>query len=342
MRTIVLTGGGTAGHVLPQMALLPYLKLYYDKIVYIGGNGIEKNLVTQYGISYYEITTVKLRRKLTLKNLSIPFKLFKGIREAKKILRQLKPEIVFSKGGFVALPVVLAAANLKIKIVAHESDMSLGLANRLSAKKCQMLCTTFPLEKTKYPQMVQTGAIIRQSIYQGDPKQISLPVNGKSNLLVMGGSLGATAINQVVWSSLDVLCRSWNVVHITGRGKNNPKFQHENYLQVEYLDKPQNVLAWADIVLARSGSGTVSELLALQKPAIYVPLPKTESRGDQIQNANFLYQLGVCEILPQDELNEATLIKLLEQVYQNRQQYIVNCGKQTWIDGTKKIIDYLK
>ena len=342
MRTIVLTGGGTAGHVLPQIALLPYLKHCFDQIVYIGGSGVEKNIVTKNGLPYHEITTVKLRRTFTLKNLLIPFKLLKGIREAKKILREIKPDVVFSKGGFVALPVVMAASSLGIKIVEHESDMSLGLANRLTAKKCQTLCTTFPLDQSKYPQMVHTGAIIRQSIYQGNPAQINLPKNGKPNLLVIGGSLGAAAINNVIWSSLDVLCKRWNVLHVTGKGKNNDKYQHVNYLQVEYLEAPQNAFAWADIVLARSGSGTVCELLALKKPAVYVPLPKTESRGDQIQNADYLQKLGVCEVLPQQELNEQNLIKILEQVYLNQQHYISNCEKQTWVDGTVKIINYLK
>ena len=145
MRTIILTGGGTAGHVLPQMALLPYIKPFFDKVVYIGGKGIEKSIAQQNGLPFHEITTVKLRRTLTLKNLLIPFKLWKGVREAKKILKELKPDVVFSKGGFVALPVVLAASSLGIKVVAHESDMSLGLANRLTANKCQTLCTTFPL-----------------------------------------------------------------------------------------------------------------------------------------------------------------------------------------------------
>ena len=228
MRTIVLTGGGTAGHVLPQMALLPYLRPYFDQIVYLGGNGVEKSIATQNGLPYREITTVKLRRSFTLKNLLIPFKLLKGIHEAKKILRELKPAVVFSKGGFVALPVVMAAASLGIKIVEHESDMSLGLANRLTAKKCQTLCTTFPLDCAKYPQMVHTGAIIRQSIYQGDANQIKLPVNGKPNLLVMGGSLGATAINQSIWSALNQLCQTWNVLHITGKEKANPEYHHTN------------------------------------------------------------------------------------------------------------------
>ncbi len=342
MRTIVLTGGGTAGHVLPQIALLPFLQSVFDKIVYIGGNGVEKTIAKQNGLSYHEVTTVKLRRTLTLKNLLIPFKLWKGVCEAKKILQQIKPDVVFSKGGFVALPVVLAAAKLGIKVVAHESDMSLGLANRLTAKKCHTLCTTFPLDKSKYPNMVQTGAIIRQSIYQGDSQKIQLPANGKPNLLIIGGSLGATAINQIIWSSLEILCKSWNILHVTGKGKGNVAYQNPTYLQIDYLDAPQDAFAWANIVLARSGSSTVCELLALKKPAVYIPLPKTESRGDQIQNANYLKSLGVCEVLSQSNLDEKTLLVTLEQVYRNRQKYVTNCGKQTWVDGTKKIINYLK
>ena len=342
MRTIVLTGGGTAGHVLPQMALLPYLKPHFDQIVYVGGAGVEKSIAIQNGLPYCEITTVKLRRTLTLKNLLIPFKLFKGIREAKKVLRELRPAVVFSKGGFVALPVVFAAASLGIKVVAHESDMSLGLANRLSAKKCQTLCTTFPLDQTKYPNMVQTGAIIRRSIYQGDPGQIKLPANSKPNLLVMGGSLGATAINRAIWSALPQLCASWNVLHVTGKGKSDSQYRHANYLQVDYIEAPQDAFAWADVVLARAGSGTVSEMLALKKPAVYVPLPKTESRGDQIQNAAYLQNLGVCEVLPQEKLNADNLLNTLDQVYRDRGRYVANCAKQTWIDGTSKIINYLK
>ncbi len=342
MQTIVLTGGGTAGHVLPHIALLPYLKNYFDKIVYIGGNGIEKSIAQENNLTYCEITTVKLRRTLTLKNLQIPFKLWKGIREAKKYLRQLKPTVVFSKGGFVALPVVFAAYSLGIKVVAHESDMSLGLANRLSAKKCKTICTTFPLQNKKYPQMVHTGAIIRKSIYQGIAEKISVGKNNKPNLLIIGGSLGAIAINKVIWSSLNELCQHWNVLHITGKNKNNPQCQNVDYLQVDYLNAPQDAFAWADIVLARSGSGTVSELLALKKPALYVPLPKNESRGDQIQNAEFLQKLGVCEVLPQALLNKDTLLEKLDQLYKNRNHYIFNCGQQSWVDGTSKIIDYLK
>lgn len=341
MRTIVLTGGGTAGHVLPQIALLPILRKHFDRIVYIGGAGVEKAIAQQNGLEFFEITTVKLRRTLTLKNLTIPFKLIKGIREAKKILRDVKPSVVFSKGGFVALPVVYAAAGLGIKVIAHESDMSLGLANRLTAKKCETICTTFPIQSAKYPQMVHTGAILRKSIYSGNSQRINLVNNGRPNLLVMGGSLGAVAINHAVWSALNDLCKDWNILHITGKGKSNTLISHANYLQLEYLDAPQDAFAWADVVLARSGSGTVSELLALKKPAIYVPLPKDESRGDQIQNAEFLQKCGVCEVLPQAELNKEKLISLLNLVYRNKQKYIENCAKQTWIDGTDKIINYL-
>lgn len=342
MRSIVLTGGGTAGHVLPNIALLPYLQQHFDKIYYLGGSGMEKDIAAKNNLEYYEITTVKLKRKLTPENLLIPFRLLKGISQAKKILRQLRPTVVFSKGGFVALPVVYAAASLGIKVVAHESDLSMGLANRLTAKKCQTICTTFPLAKNKYPQVVQTGAIIRQSIYQGDPSKINLPANGKPNLLVMGGSLGAVAINQAVWSALKPLCARYNVLHLTGKGKAQENLHQEHYLQVEYLESPQHAFAWADIVVARAGSGTVCELLALRKPAIYIPLPKAESRGDQIQNAAYLQSLGVCAVIEQANLNETVLLNTIDEVCQKRKQIVDNCARQTWVDGTRRIIDYLR
>ena len=190
--------------------------------------------------------------------------------------------------------------------------------------------------------MLHTGAILRKDIYQGNAQKIRLPENGKPNLLIMGGSLGAVVINKIVWSALTQLCEKWNVIHITGKGKSNSGCQHASYLQFEYLDAPQDVLAWANVVLARSGSGTVSELLALKKPAVYIPLPKNESRGDQIQNAEYLKSLGVCEVLPQEKLNIDNLLATISQVYKDRYRYIDNCAKQTWIDGTNKIINYLK
>lgn len=342
MRSIVLTGGGTAGHVLPNIALLPYLGQYFDKVYYLGGSGMEKTISAQNNLEYYEITTVKLKRKLTLENMLIPFKLLKGIKEAKKILRELKPAVVFSKGGFVALPVVYAAASLGIKVVAHESDMSMGLANRLTAKKCQTICTTFPMQNAKYPQLVQTGSIIRRSIYHGDKSKINLPDNGKPNLLIMGGSLGAAAINQTVWQGLDQLCARYNVLHLTGKGKARENLCHTNYLQLEYLERPQDAYAWADVVVTRAGSGTVCELLALKKPAVYIPLTKAESRGDQIQNADYLHALGVCEVLDQATLNAETLLKTVDLVYQKRGQIAAQCAQQTWVDGTSKIISYLR
>lgn len=342
MRTIVLTGGGTAGHVLPNIALLPFLRQDFDRVCYLGGDGVERDLAKENGIPFYRVTTVKLRRKLTVKNLAIPFRLLKGIREAKNILRELKPVVVFSKGGFVALPVVYAAASLGIKVVAHESDMSLGLANRLTAKKCDLVATTFPLQAKRYHNLVQTGAIIRPSIYHGDAKRITLPCNKQPNLLIMGGSLGAVAINTAVKQALPELCRHYNVLHVTGRGKAITSSTSVNYQQIEYLPNPADALAWAEVVVARSGSGTVSELLALQKPVVYIPLPKTESRGDQIQNAQYLQSLGVGVMLAQEELNTERLLATINQVYAQRQVIKNNCAQQTWIDGTAKILNYLR
>ncbi len=342
MRTIVLTGGGTAGHVLPNIALLHYIKKHFDKIYYIGSvNGIEKQIALENGLEYYGITTVKLKRKFSLENLLIPFKLLKGISQAKKLLKALKPNVIFSKGGFVALPVMKAGCKLGIKIVAHESDMTMGLANKLTANKCGIICSTFPLDKKLYPNSVHTGAIIRKSIYDGDRSKIHLRQNGKPNLLIMGGSSGAVAINNLVWNVIDDLLKSYNVLHITGRGKSSPNIKKDNYLQTEYQQSPENAFEWADIVVSRAGSGVVSEMLALKKPALYIPLPKDESRGDQIQNAIYLNNLGLCEILYQEDLTNEVFLQKLNQVYEKKQQILENLKTQDWIDGTSKVVSYL-
>jgi UDP-N-acetylglucosamine--N-acetylmuramyl-(pentapeptide) pyrophosphoryl-undecaprenol N-acetylglucosamine transferase len=340
--TIVLTGGGTAGHCLPCMALLPSLRGQFSGIVYIGGvGGIERDIALANGIEYYGITTVKLRRSFTPKNLFIPLKLWKGIAEAKQILRKVKPAVVFSKGGFVALPVVLAAAKLKIPVIVHESDLTVGMANRLAAKKCAALCTTFPQTAGRYKNAVHTGAIIRAELYCGDRTQIAGFTGSKPNLLIMGGSSGAAAINAAVWGGIDQILAHYNVLHITGRGKGNPDITKYNYVQCEYMENPYNAFAWADVVVSRAGSGTVCELLALRKPTVFVPLPKDESRGDQIDNANYISRLGCCNVLFQQYLTADNLLKSVGQAIDNSEQIAANCEKLHWLDGTDKVAEII-
>lgn len=328
MKTIVLTGGGTAGHVIPNLALVPYLDDF--EVHYIGGkSGIEKNLVKD--LPFHGITTGKLRRSLSpsaiIKNCLMPFQVLKGISSAKRHLRRIKPDIVFSKGGFVAYPVVRAAASLGIPVIVHESDLSIGLANRMSLKFATTILTSF--DKTaKAINGVHTGSPIRQELKKG------LQSPNSKNLVIMGGSLGSTAINNAITTEL---CDNWNIIHITGRGKKT-FVRHQNYKQIEYSDDIATILGWADIVVSRAGSGAVFELLALEKPMILVPL--NTGRGDQIENAHEVASWDAALYLPEEKLH--TLNFAAETVYKNREKYISNIRKLEKIDGTKQIAQIIK
>jgi len=349
MRCIVLTGGGTAGHVVPHLALLPHLKKHFDKISYIGSHdGIEKRIVAEQavGVEYYSVATAKLRRSLDVRNLAIPFKLIKGIAEAKKILKKLKPSIVFSKGGFVAYPVVRAAASLGIPVVAHESDITMGLANRMSAKFCRVICTTFAKTvcqpkkiDTTRPTMVHTGSPIREEIYNGIPIKIERRHGleaGRGNLLVFGGSLGATKINEVVRSALPEL--DFNIIHITGKGK-VADIVRKWYVQLEFVGDIQNYFAWADVVVSRAGSNALCELMVLRKPTLFIPL--ATGRGDQIENAKEVSERNAGAVLREEDLTAESLIERINEVYKNRERYKKNAAKMGDLDGTKKIAEIL-
>ncbi len=379
----MLTGGGSAGHVVPHLALLPALKKRFDKIYYIGSlSGIEKDIIGKHPeIVYYGVTTVKLRRKFTLKNLAIPFKSIKGRREAETILRQLKPDIVFSKGGFVAVPVVSAAAKLKIPVVAHESDITPGLANKLTAKKCKKICTTFPAAaKLLGEKAVYTGAPIRPELYKAAASAKGYDFTGeKPVLLVMGGSLGAKAVNAALRENLRLFTNAYDVLHICGKGnllsanipekslvlkperlpdKNNvfgarkplqyiPPPAAEsggkpnlpaNYIQIEYTDDIAPLFAAADIVISRAGSGAIHELLALKKPMLLIPLPKTESRGDQLLNADDFKRRGIARVLLQEEMTSKSLKAAADKLYEERLILAANMQKEKNADGTANIM----
>jgi len=338
---IVLTGGGSAGHVTPHLALLPELRKNFDKICYIGSHeGIEKKIVAEQarGVEYFSVSTVKLRRSLDIRNLAIPFKLLRGISQAKKILKKIKPDVVFSKGGFVAYPVVRAAAKLKIPVIAHESDMTMGLANRMSAKFCKVICTTF--KKTAcQPRMVHTGSPLREEIYNG----ISIKIerrhgfgNTKGNLLVVGGSLGAAKINEALHKALPEL--KFNIVHICGKGKTRD-IKSDGYVQLEFVNDIQNYFAWADVVVSRAGSNTVCELLVLGKPTLFIPL--VSGRGDQVDNASEVLKAGAAAVLPEKDLTPQTLVARIGEVYKNRAKYAENTVKMGELDGTKKIAEII-
>lgn len=347
MRKIILTGGGTAGHVTPHLSILPSLIKEYE-IHYIGSiSGIERDIINKYKyITYHPITTVKFERSLTLKNLLIPFKLFKGIRQSKKIIKELKPSIIFSKGGFVSVPVCYAAHSLKVPIVGHESDYSMGLANKLIYKKCNSMCFSFKDTQSKYIKKgVYAGSPIRESIYQGNKEKIVKQYNlddTMPTLLMFGGSLGAKAINEMVFLCCEELSKKFNILHIVGKGNLNSKIKISNYHQIEFTNNIEDYFACANIVISRAGSNSIFELCAIQKPMLLIPLPKDSSRGDQILNAEYLEKQNLCLVLFQENMTKETFIKSIIELYQNRYFYINNLKRQPNFNGTKKILEEIK
>jgi UDP-N-acetylglucosamine--N-acetylmuramyl-(pentapeptide) pyrophosphoryl-undecaprenol N-acetylglucosamine transferase len=316
MKTIVLTGGGTAGHVMPNMALLPELKKHFDKIEYIGTDGIEKQITAQYGLPFHTISATKLVRKSVLKNLALPFKLFCSIRQCKKILKQVNPQIVFSKGGFVSLPVVIAAKKLGIPVISHESDLTMGVANKVISKYASLMLTSFS-STAKGKKFLFAGSPIRKEIYLGD-KQKAFSICGfkthRTTLLVFGGSLGAKALNQLVLQSLPELTKRYNVIHITGKGGTLPVENNDAYYQMEFANQIEHFFALADIVITRGGANSLFELLALKKPMLIVPLPKGNSRGDQVENAKYFAQKGWAIMAEQETLNSKKLVRLIDNM----------------------------
>ena len=315
-QTIVLTGGGTAGHVTPHLVLLPDLKKYFSRIEYIGSkNGIEKRLAKEKDIPYHHITTCKFVRKKLLKNLLIPFRLAKGTHQAKKVLKQIRPSVVFSKGGFVSVPVVRAANKLKIPVIAHESDKSPGLANRLNSKKCKVVFTTFKETASKLKNGVHSGPPLAPplQISKVDAKSVlgknkSLPL-----LLITGGSSGAVALNKAIEKALPVLVQMFQVHHLTGKG-NQTSFVHKNYYQQEFSNQMALLMRAADFCITRGGSNTIFELANNQIPMLIVPLPKGNSRGDQEENAAYFSSKGLSKTLPQSNLSTESLVASLKDL----------------------------
>jgi UDP-N-acetylglucosamine--N-acetylmuramyl-(pentapeptide) pyrophosphoryl-undecaprenol N-acetylglucosamine transferase len=330
MKRIVFTGGGTAGHVTPNIALFPTLKkLGYD-IHYIGSyDGIEKKLIEDYRIPYYGIATGKLRRYFDIKNFSDPFRVIKGCHEAKKILKTLKPDVVFSKGGFVSVPVVRAAASLKIPCIIHESDMTPGLANKLCIPVATKICCTFPETMQQVPadKAVLTGSPIRAELLHGNRlKGMELCgfTTSKPVIMVIGGSQGAAGINTLVRDALPQLLEDFQVVHICGKDKiDNLLLNTKDYKQFEFVkDDLKDIFAMADIVISRAGANAICELLALKKPNLLIPLPAAASRGDQILNAKSFEAQGYSMVADEDYLTGVTLTEKVHELYFTRQGYI--------------------
>ena len=329
---IIMTGGGSAGHVTPNLALIPKLKMLGYEIEYIGTkDGIERKIIEGENIKYYPISSGKLRRYFDLKNFSDPLKVIKGIFEAKKIIKMQKPDIVFSKGGFVSVPVVLAAFLNKVPVIAHECDITPGLANKLAAPYCTKVCVTFPeaLNEIKNGKGVVTGNPIRRELYDGS-KIKGIEICGFKNkrpiLMIIGGSLGSKVINEAIRSKLEKLILEYNIIHICGNGNFDKSLQNKNgYKQFEYTkDELPHLLASADIVVSRAGANVIFELLALRKPNLLIPLSAKASRGDQILNAKSFKKSGYSMVIQDEELTPENLEIKIKELYNNRYKYIEN------------------
>jgi UDP-N-acetylglucosamine--N-acetylmuramyl-(pentapeptide) pyrophosphoryl-undecaprenol N-acetylglucosamine transferase len=349
MKRIVLTGGGTAGHVTPNMALIPVLREKGYDIHYIGSyDGIEKKLMEDMDIPYHGISTGKLRRYFNLKNFSDPFRVIKGLAEAKSLMKELKPDVVFSKGGFVAVPVVLAAHSRHIPIICHESDMTPGLANKIAIPRASKVCCNFPETVDKLPKgkAVVTGTPIRKELFEGDPIAAMTFCGFKEmrpTLLIIGGSSGSVRVNEAIWSCIDEITKKYNVIHLCGKGKMNDKLKDKpNYVQFEYIKQElASLLALADVVVSRAGANAICELLALRKPSVLIPLSLEASRGDQILNAQSFAKSGYAKLLMEEDVTDKSLLAAIDEVYDNRQDYIKAMDCSTTTDSITLITEMI-
>lgn len=347
---ILMTGGGTGGHVIPNLALIPRLQQEDFDIFYIGSiNGIERKLIEETGIKYHPISSGKLRRYFDIKNFTDPFKVIKGLSQAFFIIKKEKPDVVFSKGGFVAVPVVIAASMLKIPVVAHESDITPGLANKLSQPYVSKLCVTFP-ESIKYVKDnkgVVTGTPIREELFKGDPvKAIEfLGFTGKKPvILIMGGSLGSKIINESIRKSLDLLTSKYDIVHLCGKGNlDNSLKDKEGYRQFEYISEElKDIMALSSMIITRGGSNSLFEILALKKPNIIIPLSRAASRGDQILNAESFEKSGYSIVIQEEELNSDILLDKINILEKNKVTYINNMKESKLQGAIDKIVNIIK
>ncbi len=350
MKKIVLTGGGTAGHVTPNIALIPYLKEAGYDIYYIGSKGgMEEELIKKCNIPYYGISSGKLRRYFDKKNFSDIFKVLKGIMQAKHIIRKIKPDVVFSKGGFVAVPVVVGAAMNKVSVVCHESDITPGLANKLAMPFAKAVCTTFPeaVKHIKDGKGIYTGTPIRDILFKGDRdkglKLCSFSGN-KPVMLIMGGSQGSVKVNTSIRELLGKLLPKYDIIHLCGKGNKDESLEgKEGYKQFEYIsDELPDIFAMADFVVSRAGSNAICEFLALHKPMLLIPLGKNASRGDQILNAKSFEKQGFAEVIDEEKMTNGSLFDAINKVYDNRETYINNMANSKASEGNKAVLEIIK
>ncbi len=324
---------------MPNLALIPYFTDSYE-VHYIGSvGGVEKELVASLpSVIYHEIPCVKLRRSLTLKNLRVPFALLKSVKEAKALLRQIAPTLIFSKGGFVGLPVALASGD--IPLILHESDSSLGLANKLALRKARTLLTAF--DTIKHPKAVCVGAPLRAELFRSNPdlarKRLGIEGITRPVLLFVGGSMGAKSLNDFVFSALPILTQSYCVLHLTGKNETR-KVSSENYISMPFCAQIADLYAISDYVVTRGGANALFELAALSKPCVCVPLSKA-TRGDQIVNADYFAQKGALIAMDERGLTPRALLAALDKLKADRADY-VSAMRAVKADGTQAVVSIL-
>ena len=350
MKKIILTGGGTAGHVTPNLALIPTLRDLGYEIHYIGSyQGIERKLIEDAGVPYDGISSGKLRRYFDIKNFSDPLRVLKGYGQAKRLMKQYRPDIVFSKGGFVSVPVVLAAKHYKIPVIIHESDMTPGLANKICIPAAKKVCCNFPETLNYLPKdkAVLSGSPIREELLTGD-RLSGLQYAGLSAnrpvILVIGGSLGSVTVNHAVRSILPKLLSQFQVIHICGKGNlDESLIGTSGYVQYEYVDKPlRHLFAAADLIISRAGANSICEILALRKPNILIPLSAAASRGDQILNANSFAKQGFSTVLEEEVLTSDTLYQAVSDTYKKRTAFIEAMEKSTLNNAVETIMNLIR
>ncbi len=346
---IVMTGGGTSGHVTPNIALFRPLKGAGFEISYIGTkDGIERELVTKEGIDYYPIKAGKLRRYIDMENVKDISKICIGYTQALKVLKEIKPDVVFSKGGFVSCPVVWASKTLGIPTVIHESDITPGLANKLSAPFAKKICYAFPETKAHLPasKSIYTGLPVREELLNGS-REKGLEFLGfdgsKPVLLLMGGSQGSKFLNDKLRSEIDDLLERFNVCHLCGKGNIDSEFvNRRGYVQYEYVNKElADVMAASDFIISRGGATAIFEILALAKPSLIVPLSKKASRGDQIENAKSFKAQGLCDYIEEEDLQFKDFLKLIDSVYEKRAYIAENQNRKDTKKSTSAIVNVI-
>lgn len=345
----MLTGGGSAGHVIVNLALIPQLQQAGWQIGYIGSaDGIERQLLKDYeSINYHHIATGKLRRYFDWNNFKDPFRVVKGVMQAYRIIKREKPKLVFSKGGFVSVPVIMGAWLNKVPAIIHESDLTPGLANKISTRFAQKVCYTFP-ETSQYlnqDKAVHVGPVIRGELRAGNRTRgytLCQFTKTKPVLLVMGGSLGSQRINAAVREALPQLLQQFQIVHLCGKGQVDETLQQRGYCQFEYLqDELPDVLAFADVVVSRAGANAIFEFLALQKPMLLIPLPLSSSRGDQILNARSFEQQGFARVISEEDLTEAVFLEEVQTLYKDRNTYCQTMEASGLKDGLQHVIQLI-